>query len=162
VTDTDFETEVIAKSREKPVVIDFWATWCAPCRQLGPILEALVKERQGEVLLAKVDVDQAQKLAFEFGINAIPVVMAIRDGKVVLQFEGLLPEAQIRAFLDRLSPSEADRAVQQAANLENEKPVEAEELYRKAVELDKNHDKALLGLARVLISRNQEDEAKDF
>src|SRR5262245_22097134 len=162
VGDDDFQREVIERSREKPVVVDFWATWCPPCRTLGPILEGLINERKGEVLLAKVDVDKAQRLAYEFGIEAIPVVLAFRDGQVVLQFQGLLPEAQIRTFLDRISPTEADRAVQQARTLESDNPQEADKLYRQALAQDKNHDAAMLGLARVLIARNEDSEASDW
>jgi putative thioredoxin len=162
VAEADFEREVIAPSRDKPVVVDFWAPWCGPCRQLGPILERLVNERQGEVTLAKVNVDEAQRLAYEFGINAIPVVMAFRDGRPALSFQGLLPEAQLRAFLDKLSPSEADRLVQQAKSLEADKPAEAEALYRKALAADREHEPSLLGLARVLIGRHQVDEAADL
>jgi putative thioredoxin len=162
VAEADFEREVIASSRDKPVVVDFWAPWCGPCRQLGPILERLVHERQGEVTLAKINVDEAQRLAYEFGINAIPVVMAFRDGKPALSFQGLLPESQIRAFLDKLSPSEADRLAQQAKSLETDKPAEAEALYRKALAGDRDHEPSLLGLARVLIGRNKVDEAADL
>jgi putative thioredoxin len=162
VAEPDFERDVIALSREKPVVVDFWAPWCGPCRQLGPILERLVNERKGEVILAKVNVDEAQRLAYEFGINAIPVVMAFRDGKPALSFQGLLPESQIRAFLDKLSPSDADRLAQQAKSLEADQPAEAEALYRKALVADGSHDASLLGLAGVLLERNQLDEAADL
>ena len=159
VAEPDFERDVLQKSHEKAVVVDFWAPWCGPCRQLGPILERLVNDRKGEVTLAKVNVDEAQGLAAEFGINGIPAVIAFRDGKPALSFQGLLPEAQIRAFLDRLSPSEADQLAQQAKNLETAKPAEAEALYRKALAADREHEASLLGLARVLVGRNQFDEA---
>ena len=162
VAEADFESEVIASSRDKPVVVDFWAPWCGPCRQLGPILERLVNERKGEVTLAKINVDEAQGLAYEFGINAIPVVMAFRDGKPALSFQGLLPESQIRAFLDKLSPSEADRLAQQAKSLEADKPAEAESLYRKSLAADRDHEPSLLGLARVLIGCNKLDEAAEL
>jgi putative thioredoxin len=162
VAEGDFQREVIEQSRDKPVVVDFWAPWCGPCRQLGPILERLVNERNGDVVLAKVNVDEAQQLAMEFGIDGIPLVLAFRDGQIALQFQGLLPESHIRSFLDRISPSEADRSAVQAAKLAASNPDEAEKLYRKTLELQRDHNAALLGLAKLLVARNQDAEASDM
>jgi putative thioredoxin len=161
VTEADFEREVLERSRERPVVVDFWAPWCGPCRMLGPLLERLVNERNGEVILAKINTDEAQNLAAYFQIQAIPAVKAFRDGRPVLEFEGLLPEEQLREFLDRLSPSEADRLVQQAKPLETENPPEAEKLYRGALEKDPNHEAAIVGLVRTLIAQNKDEEARE-
>jgi putative thioredoxin len=162
VEEADFERAVIERSRERPVVVDFWAPWCGPCRMLGPVLEKLIEERAGEVLLAKVNIDNAQNLALTYGIEAIPAVKAFRDGRPVLEFLGVLPEAQLREFLDRVSPTEADRLAQQAAAAEVTNPTEAERLYRNALQLDRNHGVALLGLARLLIARGQDTEAGDL
>lgn len=162
VAEADFERDVIERSRERPVVVDFWAPWCGPCRMLGPVLEKLTAERNGEVILAKINIDEAQQLAAQFGVEAIPTVKAFRDGRPVLEFMGLLPEDQLRAFFDRISPNEADRLAQQAKSLEDDKPAEAEALYRRALERQRDHTAALLGLVRVLIHRGKDEEAADL
>jgi putative thioredoxin len=162
VEETDFERIVIERSRERPVVVDFWAPWCGPCRMLGPVLEKLIQERAGQVLLAKVNIDNAQNLAAAYGIEAIPAVKAFRDGRPVLEFLGMLPEEQLREFLDRIAPTEADRLASQATAAETANPAEAERLYRRALEQDANHPTAQLGLARVLIARAQDAEAGEI
>lgn len=162
VNEENFETEVLERSRQVPVVVDFWAPWCGPCRMLGPVLERLVQERNGEVVLAKVNTDEAQQLAMAFQIEGIPAVKAIRDGRVVLEFVGLLPEPQLRDFLQRILPSEADQAAKQAHELETNNPAEAEKLYRQALAEDRNQSGAALGLARVLVGRGADDEALEL
>ena len=124
VSEKDFDSAVLQKSRETPVVVDFWAPWCGPCRALAPILERLIGQRRGEVLLAKVNTDEEQALAGRYAVNALPTVVAFRDGKPVLSFEGLLPEPQLVEFLNRIVPSEADRTARDAANLEKTNPAQ--------------------------------------
>ena len=158
VAEQDFERLVLEQSHQRPVVVDFWAEWCGPCRMLGPVLEKLVNERKGEVILAKVDVDQAQGLAAHFGIESIPAVKAFRDGQVVLEFMGVLPESQLRLFLDRIGPSETDRLVSQAQALEPKSAAEAETLYRRALAGEPAHDAARVGLARVLLEQKKDEE----
>jgi putative thioredoxin len=110
VTTDTFEQEVVERSRETPVVVDFWADWCAPCRALTPVLEQAVAERAGSLVLAKVDVDANQELAARFGVSGIPAVKAFRNGSVVAEFVGARGAAAVEAFLDELTgPSEADR-----------------------------------------------------
>jgi len=150
VTQADFEAKVVERSRELPVIVDFWAEWCGPCRALGPAIEAEVKRREGAVELAKVDVDANPMLAQAFGIRGIPDVRAFRDAKIVSQFTGAQPPAQISAFLDALLPSEADTLAE----------VGDEESLRAALEADPRHSGAAIGLARILLQRGEKEEAR--
>lgn len=151
VSEADFQREVVDRSREVPVVVDFWAAWCGPCRALGPMLERLASETNGAWVLAKVNVDENQELAGAFQVNGIPAVFAVRNGQVVDQFAGLLPEPDLRQFLTRLVPTEADQRIETAARMELADPAGAEKLYRQALGENPTHVGARVGLARLLL-----------
>ena len=149
VTESDFQAKVIDRSKELPVVVDFWAEWCGPCRTLGPALEAAVQKRGGEVELAKLDTDRNPRLAQQFQIASIPAVKAFKDGKVVAEFIGAIPPVRIEAFLDQLAPSEAERLAEGGD----------EDSLRKALEADPRYAPAAIGLARILLARGEAGEA---
>jgi putative thioredoxin len=151
VDEAGFQAAVLDRSHEVPVVVDFWAAWCGPCRTLGPMLEQAVTARGGDVLLAKVDVDRNQALAQAFRVQGIPQVLGFRDGKVVSQFTGAVPPQQLAAFLDELAPSEADRAVVRARALDGEA---RESELRRALALEPGHREAAIGLADLLVDRD--------
>jgi putative thioredoxin len=149
VTEQDFEREVLERSKTIPVVVDFWAEWCGPCRMLGPLLEKAASDREGQVVLAKVDTDANQGLARVFNIQGIPAVKAFKDGRVVDEFVGVQPPPQVERFFDKLVPSEADTLA--AAG--------DEASLRRALELEPNRSDAALALAEILYARGERDEA---
>jgi len=160
VNESDFQAEVLLHSNQRPVVVDFWADWCVPCRTLDPILEKLTEEANGAFRLAKVDVDANPKVANDYGVRGIPAIKVFRNGQVVAEFSGLRPEPQVREFIKALAPATSDLNVGRADSLlTDEEWSEAEEIYRQVLDENPDHPGSLLGLARSLIAEGASSQA---
>jgi putative thioredoxin len=153
VTDADFQTEVVDRSKEVPVVVDLWAPWCGPCRTLGPIIEKVVGETQGKVALVKVNVDENPAISQAFRVQSIPAVYALRDGQVVDGFIGAYPEAEVTRFVESLLPTAAESEV--AALLAKGD----EDSLRQVLEREPGNEDAIVALAEILVGRDDGEEA---
>jgi putative thioredoxin len=152
VTDATFPTEVVERSNQVPVVVDLWAEWCGPCKTLGPILEQVIDETGGRVVLAKVDVDANRQTAAAFQVQGIPAVYALRDGKVVDGFVGAQPEANVREFVAGLLPTEAEDALAALVAVGDELSL------RQALGMEPGHEGAVVALAELLVRRGAEED----
>jgi len=157
----DFTQHVLEESKHRPVVVDFWAPWCGPCKSLKPILEKLAAEYGGKFLLAKINSDENQELAARYGVRGIPSVKAFLDGEPVDEFSGALPEGEVRAFLDRLVPGPADELRQQAAAARMAGDISgALKLLGEASKIDPAHIGVRLDAAAIMLDLNEADEAR--
>jgi putative thioredoxin len=158
-TSETFVREVIEASSTVPVVVDFWAPWCGPCRVLGPILEKLAGEYAGKFLLAKVNIDENPKLASQFGVRSIPTVFGVRDGAVADAFTGVQSESVIRTWINRLLPTEAELLAEEAHRLESTDRRAAESKYSHALALESELPQAQIGLVRIALAEGHFEDA---
>jgi len=159
-TTETFEAAVVERSAEVPVVVDFWAPWCSPCLQLGPVLEKVAKDYGGKFLLAKVNIDQSPEVAGQFGVRSIPAVFALRAGQVADGFMGVQSEMSIRAWIDRILPTEAERLAAEGAKHEAAHDLDAAEArYLEAVAQAADLPQAQIGLARIALERGDLETA---
>jgi putative thioredoxin len=164
VSEADFEFEVLAYSQNTPVIVDFWASWCRPCKVLSPMLERLTIEAHGAFRLARVDVDQNPNLALRYAVRTLPTVKVFTDGRVSSEFVGVQPEARLREILSNIAPpSPASLAVEKANSLlAAHRWAEAEKLYRQILQVTPEHPAGLLGLAKSLMGQNRGAEALEI
>ena len=165
----NFMTDVIEASKSVPVLVDFWAPWCGPCKQLGPLLEKIVTEAGGKILLVKVDIDSNQQLAQQMRIQSIPAVFAFADGQPVDGFMGALPESEIRTFVDKVISGHGGQAEQVAEILEaaeaalaSDATEQAMQMFGQVLQLEPENGRAIAGLAKTHIANDDLESAREL
>ncbi|MEY2451079.1 MAG: putative thioredoxin [Acidimicrobiaceae bacterium] len=153
VTDATFESEVVTRSQQVPVIVDLWAPWCGPCRTLGPIIEKVVDETNGKAVLVKINIDENPQAAAAFRVQSIPAVYALRDGQVVNGFIGAQGEGAVREFVATVLPSETEEKIAALVAAGDEASL------RQALELDPGNEAAVVALAELLVGEGERDEA---
>lgn len=156
VTDATFQTEVLDRSQATPVVVDLWAPWCGPCKTLGPIIERVVDETDGAVVLAKINVDDNPQAAAAFRVQSIPAVYALKDGAVVDGFMGAQGEAQVREFVERLAPTPEQTEVERLIEAGDEASLQ------QALLLEPDNEAAIVGLAEIMVGDGRKDGALEL
>ncbi len=163
VAEADFDQEVVRYSMETPVVVDFWAPWCVPCRMLSPMLERLASEAAGTFRLAKVNIDDNPGLSARFGVQSIPMLKAFREGKIVAQMVGAQPESVVRKFLGELAPGPAEQALAETRGLLTARRwAEAEQASRRALEREPGNSTAAMYLVKALLRQGQGSTALEL
>ena len=167
INQDQFVEQVIEKSKTTPVIVDFWAPWCGPCKQLTPILENLVNKKNGKVILAKINVDENQGIAGQLNIQSIPTVYGFVDGKPIDAFQGAQPESKIEIMINKLIDAapgnEVPKLLEEADNLfKDQKFQEAQQIYETLVGMDPGNTKVISGLLRCLVQLKKYDDAKEM
>jgi len=163
VSESDFELTVIARSHELPVIVDFWAAWCGPCQVISPLLEKLAVEGKGAFILARLNADENPAISSQYNVRGLPTIKAFRDGAVVNEFTGALPEPKVRDFIRKVAPSEADRALEQARSLLATRHwPQAETAFRQTFDDQPDNAPAALGLVKALLAQGKGCEATDL